>query len=278
MSSSNRSKGSRLLLGVNLMVVFALLLSGCSGMPDLTELPFVGQFFAEPEPPTPTPAPTPTNTPEPTPTPKPGETPIPATATPVPTPQVTVPSGFTVVTDSERGYSFAVPRGWSELDLRGPQFQNMANTFGLGGSLGPLNDFLASDQGNQLGKIYITDITAALFGGLPTALVVYVMPAPGYTAATAVDLVKGLLDSNASMLGDANIEALAECTVNNMPSVCATATANLANVGFNAEVFAKVVGQVANDNIYIMALVTQASSRGDKEPVFDQIIGTFRPE
>ncbi|MGL4650823.1 MAG: hypothetical protein ACRC1H_15555, partial [Caldilineaceae bacterium] len=143
----SRNRRSRLVFGLSVMVVAALLLGGCSGMPELGDLPFVGQFLGEPEPPTPTPAPTATPTPLPTATPLPGETPIPATATPIPTPEVSIPSGFTPVVDEERGYSLAVPRGWTALDLRGAQFQQMANMIGMGGQLGPLNDFLASDMG-----------------------------------------------------------------------------------------------------------------------------------
>lgn len=277
MSLSRRTKSSRALIVASLLVVAALVLSGCSGG-GMGDLPFVGQFFAEPEPPTPTPAPTPTNTPEPTNTPLPGETPIPATATPVPTPQVTIPDGFTPVVDDALAYSLAVPRGWTALDLRGTQFQNMANTFGMAGQLGPLNDFLESDMGSQLGVIYITDITKALFGGLPTALNVFVLPAPGMTSADTVAYVNGLLEANSSMLGDVTVENMSECTVNNLPAVCGTATANLANVGFNAELFVKVTALIANDNLYIMTLATTLDDRGGKEPVFDQIIGTFRPE
>jgi hypothetical protein len=274
----SRNKRSRLLLGASLMVVAALILGGCSGMPEMSELPFVGALFAEPEPPTPTPAPTPTNTPEPTATPKPGETPIPATPTPVPTPQVTIPQGFTPVVDEERGYSLAVARGYTPLDLRSAQFQNMANTFGAGGQLGPLNDFLDSEQGDALGVLQIADISAALFGGLPTVLNVFVLDAPGYTPKTAVDLITGLIEANSAMLGDANVENVSECTVNNMPAVCATATANLANFGFDMELFVKVVGILANDKFYILTQAAPADKRAEKEPVFDQIIGTFRPE
>lgn len=272
------SRNKRLLLGACLMVVAALVLGGCAGMPAMDELPIVGGFFAEPAPPTATPAPTPTNTPEPTATPKPGETPVPATPTSVPTPQVTIPDGFTPVTDSELGYSLAVAKGYSPLDLRSAQFQQMANTFGAGAALAPLNDFLDSDQGKALGALYISDLSAALFGGLPTVMNVFVLDAPGYTPATAVDLIKGMIEANKSMLGGANIENVSECTVNNMPAVCATATANLAQFGFNKDVFAKVVGILANDKIYVLTQVAPADKRADKEPIFDQIIGTFRPE
>jgi len=276
MSLFRRTKSSRAFFAVTLLLAISLLISGC-GASDMGDLPFVGQFFAEPEPPTPTPAPTATNTPEPTPTPKPGETPIPATATPVPTPQVNVPSDFTPIVDDALAYSLAVPRGWTALDLRGAQFQNLANTFGMAGQLGPLNEFLDSEAGKQLGVIYITDITKALFGGLPTLLNVFVLDAPGLTPADTVAYINGLLEGS-ELPVEANIENISECTVNNLPAVCATATANLANVGFAAELFAKVTALVANDKLYILTLATTADDRGGKEPIFDQIIGTFRPE
>ena len=124
------------------LLVLALAMAGCAGMPfDVSQLPFDLPFLAPTPTFTPTPIPTPTNTPEPTPTPKPGETPIPATATPVPTPQVTIPTGFTPVMDDKLAYSLAVPGGWSPLDLRGAQFQQMANTFGMGAQLGRVNLF-----------------------------------------------------------------------------------------------------------------------------------------
>jgi hypothetical protein len=261
------------------VLVMALMLAGCAGMPiDLSQLPFDLPFLAPTPTFTPTPVPTPTNTPEPTATPRPGETPIPATATPVPTPQVTIPQGFTPVVDEERGYSLAVPGGWSELDLRSAQFQNLANTFGMGAQLGPLNDFLASPEGEALGVIYVTDLMSAMFGGLPTALNVSVIDAPGVTQESLVTWLDGMIEANASMLGDANIESLEAATINNMPGVRGSATANLASVGMNSSVFAKVVAMIANDKIYILSLVAQDTQRAAKEPVFDQIIGTFRPE
>jgi hypothetical protein len=266
-------------LAVSTVLVVALALSGCAGLPiDVSQFPFLQQFLPVPPTPTPTPVPTPTPTPEPTPTPRPGETPIPATPTPVPTPQVTIPQGFTPVTDDVRGYSLAVPSGWSALDLRSAQFQNLANTFGMGAQLAPLNDFLASPEGEALGVIYVTDLMSAMFGGLPTALNVSVIDAPGVTPDSLLTWLEGMIEANASMLGDATIESLDTATINNMPGVRGAATANLASVGMNASVFAKVVAMIANDKIYILTLVAQDAQRAAKEPVFDQIIGTFRPE
>lgn len=250
---------SRHTLWAILFFVLSLTLAGCG-------------LNVSPLPPTPTPTPSPTPTPPPTPTPVPGA------PTPAATPQVTIPQGFNPVLDERLGYSLAIPRGWTELDLRSSQFQNMAGMFGMGDQMGALNEFLDSPEGEMLGKLYITDLTAAMFGGLPTALVVTVVDAPGYTAETAQELVSGLLEANAAMLGDVTIERLEATTINNLPAVRGVAAANLAPVGMNAEVFAKVVGLLANDKIYVMVLISQADQRASKEPVFDQIIGTFRPE
>ena len=261
------------------LLVLALVMAGCAGLPiDLSQLPFVSSFLAPTPTFTPTPVPTPTNTPEPTPTPKPGETPLPPTATPIPTPQVTIPQGFTPVMDADLGYSLAVPGGWTELDLRSANFQNLANSVGMGGQLGPLNDFLDSPEGDALGVIYITDLMSAMFGGVPTLLNVTVIDAPGQTPESLLTWLEGMIDANASMLGDAKIESMDTATVNGLPAVRGAATANLASVGMNASVFAKVVALIANDKVYILTLVAQDNQRAAKEPVFDQVIGSFRPE
>jgi hypothetical protein len=268
---------------VAVLIALAVTVSGCavdtSALPiDLSALPFDVPFLAPTPTFTPTPVPTDTPTPEPTPTPRPGETPVPATPTPVPTPQVTIPDGFAPVQDANLGYSLAVPRGWTELDLRGAQFQNLANTFGMGGQLQPLNDFLASPEGEGFGAVYVTDLMGAMFGGLPTGLNVFVIDVPNATPEWLLEVIQTNLEANSSMLGDVQIEDINTAVINNIPGVRGSAVADLSSVGMNAQVFAKVVGLVANDKVYILSLVTQNGSRADKEPVFDQIIGTFRPE
>ncbi len=261
------------------VLVLALALGGCAGLPiDLSQLPFDLPFLAPTPTFTPTPVPTATPTPEPTATPKPGETPVPATPTPVPTPQVTIPQGFTPVKDDTRGYSLAVPGGWSALDLRSAQFQNLANTFGMGSQLGPLNDFLASPEGEALGVIYVTDLMGAMFGGLPTVLNVSVIDAPGVTPDSLLTWLQGLLEANASMLGDVQINDMNTAVINNMPGVRGSAVGDLSSYGMASKVYAKVAAIIANDKIYVLTLATQDTNQASKEPVFDQIIGTFRPE
>ncbi len=219
-----------------------------------------------------TPVPTATPTPLPPPTPLPG-------TTPAPTPQVSIPPDFTVVSDERLGYSFAVPDGWSELNLRGGQVQTMAGLLGLGEQLTALNEFLASPEGQAFGQLYITDLTAVMFGGLPTLLNVSVVAAPGYSAEAAAAQVQQLIEQNVGALGnEVTIGAVETVTINNLPAVRSTATANLSAVGIDNSLFAKVVALLANDQIYVMTLVAPLDQRTAKEPTFDQIIGTFRPE
>ena len=243
-----------------------LALAGCGSLPGMA-------LLSEP---------TPTFTPSPTPSPSPTPTAATATAagvaTPAPTPQVTIPNGFTAVRDDRLGYSLAAPRGWSELDLRSSQFQSLAGMIGMGDQVAQLNKFLDSPEGKVLGKLYITDLTSAMFGGLPTALAVVVADAPGYDAESAKALVEQLLKANSGALGNIQITDLQATTVNNLPAVRGTATADLSSVGMNASAFVKVVGLLANDKIYVLVLLAPQNQRADKEPVFDQIIGTFRPE
>ncbi|MEX1018036.1 MAG: hypothetical protein WDZ49_00175, partial [Litorilinea sp.] len=164
------------------------------------------------------------------------------------------------------------------LDLRSSQFQNLANTFGMGGQLGPLNDFLNSPEGESLGVIYVTDLMAAMFGGLPTLLNVSVIDFPNATPEYLMELIEFNMDSFSDSLGDVEMQQLTTATINNLPGVRGQATADLSSVGMNAQITAKVVGLIANDKIYILTVATQSSSFAGKDAQFEQIIGSFRPE
>lgn len=243
-----------------------LLLTACGGL--LPSIP----GFAEP-------------TPTFTPTPLPTATPTPASVSAADagraasaTPQVTIPDGFTVVNDERLHYSFAVPSGWTALDLQGTQVRTVAGLLGMGEQIEQLNQFLASPAGRGIGLIYVTDLMSAMFGGLPTLLNVSVVDAPGFTAEEALTLVQQTIESNLAALGEVKIDTLEVATVNNLPAVRGRATADLAAVGINNSVFGKVVGLLANDKIYILTLVTPGDQQAAKEPIFDQIIGSFRPE
>ncbi len=272
------SQRSRFTLGAVALVVAAIVITGCGAVPDPSTIPGLDLIFAPPTP-TATNTPLPTPTSPPTPTPKAGETPLPPTPTTVPTPQVTIPKGYTAVKDDTLKYSFAIPRGWSELDLRGAQFRQLLTTVGQGAAIEQIDAFLATNEGKMLGKIYIADLFNAMSGGLPSAVAVAVIPAPeGITPEDGKKLIEDLLKANSAMLGGAKIETLEATTVNNLPAVKGTATMNLASVGFNATAFAKVTALLANNNLYVMIGITQDSNRGKREPEFDGVVGTFRPE
>ena len=256
---------------LNLAVVVAtlfslLLLTACGGL--LPSIP----GFAEPTP-TLTPTPLPTATPTPA-----GVDAASAGRSVSATPQVTIPAGFTAVNDNRLHYSFAVPSGWTALDLQGTQVRTVAGLLGMGEQIEQLNQFLASPAGQGIGLIYVTDLMSAMFGGLPTLLNVAVVDAPGLTAEEGLALVQQTIESNLAALGEVKIDTLQAATVNNLPAVRGRATANLAAIGINNTLFGKVVGLLANDKIYIMTLVTPGDQQAAKEPIFDQIIRSFRPE
>ena len=106
----------------------------------------------------------------------------------------------------------------------------------------------------------------------------FVIDVPGATPEWLLGLIEANMEASADMLGDVEVHDLNTAVINNIPGVRGSATADLSSVGMNAKAFAKVVGLVANDKVYVLTLVTQDTNQAAKEPVFDQIIGSFRPE
>lgn len=198
------------------------------------------------------------------------------TSTPKPTPIVVIPNGFTVQTDSVRGYSLALPRGYSLLDLRSAQFRNLANTLGMGGQMATLNEFLDSDAGQIVGILAASDLAGMIFGGLPTIAQVMVVDAKGASQDTAQVAVEQILSGQGGFLSNPVIGSMENATINNLPGVRATVTGNLA--GANRPMAGKVAGLLANDKFYVLIQLTEVSKLAAKESIFDQIIGTFRPQ
>lgn len=198
------------------------------------------------------------------------------TLTPRPTPIVVIPSGFTKQTDSGRGYSLALPRGYTLLDLRSAQFRNLANTVGMGGQMASLNEFLDSPAGQSVGILAASDLAGMIFGGLPTIAQVMVVDAKGASQDTAQVSINSLLTGQGGFLSNPVIETMENVTINNLPGVRATVTGSMA--GSNRAMAGKVVGVLANDKFFVLMQLTEATKLTAKEPIFDQIIGTFRPE
>lgn len=226
--------------------------------------------------PTPTPTAPPTATPVPTSTLAPGET---APPTAVPTPQVVIPADYKAVADERLAYSFAVPGDWNELDLRSTQIQRLAGILGMGEQLTPLNEFLESPEGQVMGKIYITDISSAMFGGLPSLLNVSVFQAPDPSLEAIAVAVQNQIDANLGSLGGStNVNNVAVTVVNNLPALTTDATVDLSGMGMDGQAHAKVTALLANDQIYLMTILVPAGEQTNKADELAQIIGTFRPE
>ncbi|MEZ4584393.1 MAG: hypothetical protein R3A10_22640, partial [Caldilineaceae bacterium] len=116
-----------------------------------------------------------------------------------------------------------------------------------------------------------------VFGGLPTAINVSVLDAPGTSAEDVAAQLERLL-AGGVLPAEVTVTAPVVTTVNNLPAVQATATGSLASVGMDGRIYAQVTGLLANDKVYLLSLVADEGKRSAKEEEFAQILGTFRPE
>ncbi|MCB9159996.1 MAG: hypothetical protein H6644_09070 [Caldilineaceae bacterium] len=228
--------------------------------------------------PTPTPTPLPTSTPVPTATPAPaGDAGSATDGTPNPAPVVVIPDGFNPRTDARLGYSLALPGGWTDVDLRSPRFRSMLESVGVGGQVAPLLAYLDTPAGQSVGLVAMTDLAGMVFGGLPTAINVSVLDAPGASAEDVAAQLERLL-AGGVLPAEVTVTAPVVTTVNNLPAVQATATGSLASVGMDGRIYAQVTGLLAHDKVYLLSLVADEGKRTAKEEEFAQILGTFRPE
>lgn len=196
------------------------------------------------------------------------------TSTLTPTPEFTVPDDFRIQTDEKLGYTLAFPRGWTNLDLRSEPFHRILGVFGLDDMIGQLNDLLDSEQGQGVGIVGISDLTAIMFGQPPAWLSVSVLDASDATQEDAMELIESNLITDTIILAYDEIR-LEPATVNNLPAIRGSTLASLPDL--DTELSTKVVGLLANDKIYLLILVTPSSKLAAREPVFDQIIDSFTP-
>ncbi len=192
--------------------------------------------------------------------------------------QTVVPEGFRPVVDQARGYALALPPGWTEFDLRGEQFGNLAQRVGLGEVLTPLTDFLATSAGQGVGVVAATDLSGAIFGGVPTILNASVIDTRASDPSLVLALINRWLGENQQLLAGVTIEELAETTVNGLPAIRMVATVDLSAVGINRALYVESVGLIANEKLYLLTLATEAGGRQEKAAEFSQIIGTFGPQ
>ena len=192
--------------------------------------------------------------------------------------QTVVPADFRPVVDEARGYALALPSGWTEFDLRGEQFGNLAQRVGLGEVVTPLTDFLATSAGQGVGVVAATDLSGAIFGGVPTILNASVIDTRASDPSLVLALINRWLGENQQLLAGVTIEELAETTVNGLPAIRMVATVDLSSVGINRALYVESVGLIANEKLYLLTLATEAGGRQEKAAEFSQIIGTFGPQ
>jgi hypothetical protein len=119
---------------------------------------------------------------------------------------------------------------------------------------------------------------SAMFGGLPTGLAVYVVDAPGATPAWLLEQAQRYVDANQAVLGEVEILDLKTTVVNGRAGIRGSAIADLAPIGMQVQLYIEAVALIEGDKLYVLTLATQDTQRESQAPVFDQIIGTFRPE
>ncbi len=173
------------------------------------------------------------------------------------------------------GYSLAVPRGWLIFDLQSGQLGQIMGWLGDPDTAAQLQDFLKTPEGQNAGHLAVE---LNIFAQPPIATLagVYVLP---LSDDISQERVKEWL---ASAIGsfdmfDINLQTLEIGTTNNLPSIQGVGTSDLSGMGgFNAHIV--VTALRANDAAYILLVATRAEAAQSKQPVIDQIIGTFRPE
>ncbi len=193
-------------------------------------------------------------------------------------PSPVIPSSFVTVIDERLGYSLAVPPRWAQLDLRSTETRNAAKTMLGSATSQQLDDFLNSEAADEMGVLYVSDLSAALFGRMPTVLNVSVGQAGGLTLEQIQTELVAKLNANLEMIGEPSVQEADACTVNTLPAVCATVALDLDIGGMRSDVIAQITALLYGDRIYVLTLATGADSLAEHADEFDQIIATFRPE
>ena len=200
-------------------------------------------------------------------------------AGPIPTPTVVIPQGWPMIQGTRLGYSLAVPTTWLRVDLRGDGFKTLARLFGSGASglFDQIDDFLATPAGESIGLMAVEADITQLFSSAPFpafAIISVISIPPDITA----EQLSEVLAANAGLFGAVTVESSSAETLNNLPAVHVIAQADMAQFGLNVKAYVEQVGLLANDKLYVLTLASKADWAERKQPTFDKIIGSFRPE
>ncbi len=206
-----------------------------------------------------TPMPTPTLTP---------------TKKPAPKPVVSIPQGWQPISSERLGYSLAVPRGWLIFDLQSGQLGQFIGSLGDPAAAAQLQEFLDSPEGQNAGHLAVE---LNIFAQPPFSSLagVYTFPLSDDISQEQVkEYVAGAIES--VDMDYVKLQSLEIGTINNLPSIQGVGTVDLSSADFDFNAHVVITALRANDTAYILLLVTWANVAKGKQPLIDQIVGTFR--
>ncbi len=211
----------------------------------------------------------PTATPTPTPVPSP-------TPTSAADQDVQVPAGWKRIEDDRLGYSLAVPFKWLTFDLHSGALDPIAGLLGGKTATYFLREFLDSPEGENFGILAIEPDITQLFANPPFPPFLNVSTFPWPEDLTAEQLV-GFIQNSAENLDDVQLHSVMTGAVSGMPALRAIVTANLSGIGFDIVPYVVVTVLRANQTAYILTVANRVQTAAAKQPLIEQIVGTFRP-
>ena len=207
-----------------------------------------------------------------------------ATPTPLPSPpptsaadpDVQIPAGWKRIEDDRLGYSLAVPFTWLTFDLHSGALDPIAGL--LGGKIATdfLREFLDSPEGKNSASSPSNLTSHNCSPTRPSRRFLNVSTAPWPEDLTAEQLV-GFIQNSAENLADVQLHSVMTGAVSGMPALRAVVTANLSGMGFDIAPYVVVTVLRANQTAYILTVATRVQTAAAKQPLIEQIVGTFRP-
>ncbi len=184
---------------------------------------------------------------------------------------------FQRIHDSRLGYSLAVPDGWHVIDLQRVEQHPLWGIFSRAYPVAAkeLEDFLASPGGENIGYLAV-ELDLIPKPSIKTiALVGTTSLDDDMSAESVVQLLSSVIESfDMFPVGTPDFSI---GTTNGLRSIQGIVTADLRSQGlFNA--YTVVTALRENDTAYILLVATEAKDVKAKQPLINQIVGTFRPE
>ena len=184
-----------------------------------------------------------------------------------------IPSGWAAVENGRLGYSFAVPRGWSVLDIHSGHLSQIMQYVNVDAAR-QVDDALKGPFGEYAGHLAVKlDFSSSP----PVAALAGVGAVPlgdDLPSEVVIELLRGTLES--FNMFPLKVHSLESGEVNELPSIQGVGTADLSGQGlFNTH--AVVTALRANDWVYILLVAVPVDQAQEMQQEIDQIIESFRP-